>query len=168
MVTFHGNSHLDLAFQKVLRYSHHRENYKKSLQNGVIPPGLRIKKQPAFMPTTEDFYIKWDSILYDAERKLVELLLVESEKVVAKIEIGINNQLIEEYSTEASKKREELERRNQQYRRELQQHRRITIIAIIINSTIINIISFIIIIIIIVLIMVSYSSRCYVLLDFWY
>ena len=79
MVTFDGNSHVDLVFLKALRCSHHRENYKESLQNGVIPPGLRIKKQPAFIPTTEDFYIKWDSILYDAERKLVELLLVESE-----------------------------------------------------------------------------------------
>ena len=68
-----------------------------------------IKRQPAFKPTTEDFYIKWDSILYDAERKLVELLLVESKKVVGKIEIDI----IEEYSTEASDEREELERRNQ-------------------------------------------------------
>ena len=33
IVTFDGNSHLDLAFQKALRYSHHKENYKKSLQN---------------------------------------------------------------------------------------------------------------------------------------
>ena len=64
MVTFDGNSHLDLAFQKTLRDSHHRENYKKSLQNGVIIPGLRMKKQPAFTPTT-DFYIKRDSLLYD-------------------------------------------------------------------------------------------------------
>ena len=84
-----------------------------------------IKRQPAFKPTTEDFYIKWDSILYDAERKLVELLLVESKKVVGKIEIDINNQLIEEYSTEASDEREELERRNQKQRRELKQRRRI-------------------------------------------
>ena len=89
MITFDGNSHL--AFEKALRYSHHKENYKKSLQNGVIPHGLRIKKQPAFVPTTEDFYIKWDSILYDAERKLVELLLVELEKVVAKVQIDIKN-----------------------------------------------------------------------------
>ena len=55
----------------------------------------------------------------------------------------------------------------------------ITIIAIIINSTIINIISFYYyyycyyyyyyyFIITIVVIMVIYSSRCYVLLDFWY
>ena len=57
----------------------------------MIPPGLRIKKQPAFTPTTEDFYIEWNSILYDTERKLVELLLVESKKVVAKIEINISN-----------------------------------------------------------------------------
>ena len=51
-------------------------------------------------------------------------MLVESEKVVVKIEIDINNQLNEEYSTDASKKREELERKNQNYRRELQQRRR--------------------------------------------
>ena len=51
-------------------------------------------------------------------------MLVQSENVVAKIEIDINNQLNEEYSTDASKKREELERRNQNYRKELQQRRR--------------------------------------------
>ena len=106
MVTFDGNSHLDLAFHKALHYSRHRENYKNGLQNGVIPPGLCIKKQPAFISTTEDFYIKWDSILCDTERKLVELLLVESEKVVVKIKIDTNSQLTEEYSTDAIKKRE--------------------------------------------------------------
>ena len=57
MVTFDGNSHLNLAFQETLRYSQHRENYKKSLQIRVISSGLRIEKQPAFTPTT-DFYIK--------------------------------------------------------------------------------------------------------------
>ena len=51
-------------------------------------------------------------------------MLVQSEKVVVKIEIDINNQLNEEYSTDASKKREEMERRNQNYRKELQQRRR--------------------------------------------
>ena len=54
---------------------------------------------------------------------LVELLLVESKRVVAKIQNNINNQLIEEYSTGVSEKRDELERRNQKYRRELQQRR---------------------------------------------
>ena len=63
-------------------------------------------------------------MLYDAERKLVELLLVESERVVVKIGIDINNQLIEKNSTDASKKRGELKRRNQKYRMELQQRRR--------------------------------------------
>ena len=73
---------------------------------------------------TENFYIKWYLILYDANRKLVGLLLVETEKVVVKIEINNNNQLTEEYSTDASKKREELQRKNQKYRRELQQPRK--------------------------------------------
>ena len=69
MITFDGNSHLDLAFQKALRCSHHWESYKNNLQNEVIPSGLRIKKQPAFIPTKEYFHIKWDTILYSAERK---------------------------------------------------------------------------------------------------
>ena len=32
MVTFDGNSHLDLAFQKVLHYSHHRKLQKESTE----------------------------------------------------------------------------------------------------------------------------------------
>ena len=38
------------------------------------------------------------------------LLLFESERVVAKIEIDINNQLIEEYSNEASKKKRQTQK----------------------------------------------------------
>ena len=48
---------------------------------------------------------------------------MKSELVVAKTEIIINNQLIEEYPVEVRRKRDELERRNQKYRRKLQQRR---------------------------------------------
>ena len=48
---------------------------------------------------------------------------MKSELVVAKTEININNQLIEEYPAEVRRKRDELERRNQKYRRKLQQRR---------------------------------------------
>ena len=48
---------------------------------------------------------------------------MKSELVVAKTEININNQLIEEYPAEVRGKRDELERRNQKYRRKLQQRR---------------------------------------------
>ena len=37
MVLNNGNSHLDHLFQKLLRYNHHNENYKISLEEGVTP-----------------------------------------------------------------------------------------------------------------------------------
>ena len=37
-------SHLDHLFQKLLRYHHHNQNYRTSLQEGIIPTGLQIKK----------------------------------------------------------------------------------------------------------------------------
>ena len=43
MVLNDGFSHLDHLFQKSLRYQHHRENYKISLKEGIIPTGLKIK-----------------------------------------------------------------------------------------------------------------------------
>ena len=39
MVLNDGNSYLDHSFQKSLRYIHHKENYKISLEEGVIPIG---------------------------------------------------------------------------------------------------------------------------------
>ena len=39
MVLNDGNSYLDHLFQKSLRYNHHKENYKISLEEGVIPIG---------------------------------------------------------------------------------------------------------------------------------
>ena len=124
MVFFDGNSHLDYLYQKLLRYKHHRENYVTSLLEGFIPKGLRIKKRPAFEAVTDYFKNQWSSILYDAEKRLVELLLKESENVIAKIdtEIEIELQKGEELSQEV--KREELEQRNVQLKNHLQ-HRRV-------------------------------------------
>ena len=55
------------------------------MEEGIIPSGLKIKKKPAFQPVSEDFEAKWNSILYNAERNIVELLLYEAEKVIAEI-----------------------------------------------------------------------------------
>ena len=44
MVLNEGLSHLDHLFQKSLRYYHHKENYRISLKEGIIPTGLKIKK----------------------------------------------------------------------------------------------------------------------------
>ena len=43
-------SHLDHLVQKSIRYRHHKENYVKSLNEGIIPTGLKIKKRPALLP----------------------------------------------------------------------------------------------------------------------
>ena len=82
-----GTEHLDYLLQKPFRYEHHLKNYEESLKTGSIPNGLRIKKSPAITPVTEDFHRKWQHILYDAEKNLVELLLYEASQVVAKIQI---------------------------------------------------------------------------------
>ena len=63
MVYIERNSHLDLLFQKALRYEHHRENFKESVSNNVTPFGLCIKKAPAIVPVNEDFHIKWQKIV---------------------------------------------------------------------------------------------------------
>ena len=53
-----------------MNYKHHKENYIKSLQEGITPSGLQIKKKPAFLPVSEDFKIKWNAILHDAEKNI--------------------------------------------------------------------------------------------------
>ena len=59
-------------------------NYKESLENGLIPKGLKINKQPAIKSVTEDFFKKWNTILLDVKSSLVQSLLGESLQVVKK------------------------------------------------------------------------------------
>ena len=48
----------DILFQKSIRYSHHKENYFKSLQEEIPSVGLRLKKKTAFVAISEDFQTK--------------------------------------------------------------------------------------------------------------
>ena len=50
MILNDGNSHLDNLFQKSFRYNHHKENCKISLEEGVTPTGLKLRRDPAFLP----------------------------------------------------------------------------------------------------------------------
>ena len=52
-------------------------------------------------------HIKWNEILKGAERNLFELLQVESEKVIAKIQIEVDNSINTDYpdNVEAEAKR---------------------------------------------------------------
>ena len=85
MVLEDGKEHLDYLLQKSFCYEHHLKNYEESLKTGLIPNGWRIKKSAAITPVMEDFHRKWQQILYDAEKNLVELLLYEAYQVVAEM-----------------------------------------------------------------------------------
>ena len=50
----------------------------------LIPASLKIKKLPGTAPVTSNFYIEWNEILHKAENELVNLLMIESSKVVKK------------------------------------------------------------------------------------
>ena len=44
---------------------------------------------------SEDSEVKWNSILYNAERNIVELLLYEAEMVIAKVQVEIQEEVNE-------------------------------------------------------------------------
>ena len=94
MVFSNGLEHLDRLLQKSLRYKHHYLNYEESLRRGLTPKGFRIRKYPAFEPVSHDAQMKWNEILYNSKKNLVELLLNESSNVAAKLEIDLNNKLL--------------------------------------------------------------------------
>ena len=48
----------DILLQKLLRYKHRKENSIQSLEEKVIPSGLKINKKPAFALISEDFMIE--------------------------------------------------------------------------------------------------------------
>ena len=89
MAYLDGNVHLDFLYQKLLRYQHHRENYQASLLEELTPSGLQIKKCPAINVISDTFEEQWNFVFYDAKKKLVQLLLKESECIVNEIETQI-------------------------------------------------------------------------------
>ena len=50
-------------YQRMLRYEHHQENYQSSLQHGIAPFGLQLKKRAQIETISEDFLTKWFNIL---------------------------------------------------------------------------------------------------------
>ena len=83
------HKHLDLLFKKALRYEHHQENFQEIISNDVTHFELRIKKTPETEIVNRDFHIKWYSKLKNVEKQLIELLLFESESMVAKMQFTV-------------------------------------------------------------------------------
>ena len=119
-----GNLHLDNLFQKSLCYDHHKENYQTSLRDGIIPPGLQIKIEPAIVPLTKDFQKHWESILYDAETRLVKLLLKESENIIASIEVEFDQRLQLQYPESAQEKKSEIVNKHQSFKNKFNRRRK--------------------------------------------
>ena len=105
--------------QKSLRYQHHKENYLLSVENGIIPSGLKINKKPAFLPISDDFTDKWNNILFNAEEKLVRLLLLESDKVINNLQEKIEEMLYEKYGNDIENCFKELEQKHADYKNKL-------------------------------------------------
>ena len=120
MVLFDGEQQLERLLQKSLIYQHHQYNYEKSLETGITPKGLKIRKAPAFHPVSDDFYVKWEEVLYNAEKNLVQLLLYESSKVIAKIELDLTNEIQKLHPTDYNTKRSELANKNEIYKKQLE------------------------------------------------
>ena len=109
-------SYLDLLIQKSVDYKHHKENYIKSLE-GIMPSGLQIKKKPIFLPISKDFESKWNVIMYEAEKNIINLLIYESKQVIAKIEVEIQEELEEEDLNRFQKKINQLENNHANFRK---------------------------------------------------
>ena len=78
---------VDRIYQCMLRYEHHQQNNQSSLQHGITPFGLQLKKHAEIETISEDFPTKWSNIVYGAERKLVNLLCDETKVMHKKMEM---------------------------------------------------------------------------------
>ena len=58
--------------------------------------GITNQEKTVFLPVSKDFESKWDAILYEAEKNIIKLLMYESDHVIAKIEVEIQEELKEE------------------------------------------------------------------------
>ena len=85
----------------------------------MTPSGLKINKRPTFESVTDDFQNQWNSVLHDAEKSLVKLLLKESENVVAKVQSEIELEILDSQTTyEATLER--LEQKHAKFKQNLE------------------------------------------------
>ena len=90
---------------------------------GLTPSGLRIKKRPAINSIFDTFEEQWNFVLYDAEKKLVQLLLKESDRIVNEIEIQIEIEISNDHITTGNTKRKKLEKKHLLFRQQLENRR---------------------------------------------
>ena len=96
---------------------------KKVSQNNVTQFGLCIKKAPAIVPVNEDFHIKWQKILKSAEKELIELLLLESETIIAKIQFEVDSSVNALFPKDQEEVRQHLKEKNRKLKEKLKKRR---------------------------------------------
>ena len=96
---------LIICYKYQLHINNIKKNYKESLELDLIPAGLKIKKLPAITPVTPTFYSERNEVLRKAEKELVNLLLIESSKVVQKTERDVEEKIRIQYPTDYDRKR---------------------------------------------------------------
>ena len=123
MANIDGNIHLDLHLRKALRYENHQENFKESLSNDVTPFGLRIKMTPAIVTFNEKFQIKWYSILKNAEKQRIKLLLFKSKTMVDKMQFMVVMLIKGLFPNDQGKVNNILRDKNRNIKKQLKQRR---------------------------------------------
>ena len=112
-------SHLDLLIQKSMCYKH------KKTTSRVLKKVLHhrdYKKKPAFLPVSKDFESKWNAILYEAEN-IIKLLMYESNQVIAKIEVEIQEEIKQEDLNRFRKKINQFENKHANFRKVIEKRR---------------------------------------------
>ena len=90
----------------------------------MVPSGLKLKKQSAILPVLFDFEEKWKLILKEAEKRLVEKLLVESDKIIASIKTQIQFVIKDINPCNFLREPGEIERKHAQFKHQLEQRKR--------------------------------------------
>ena len=82
-----------------------------------MPLGIRINKAQAIVPVNEDFQVA--KILKNAQKELIELLLLESEAIIEKIQLEVDNLV----NTLFPKDQEEVKKHLKEKNRKLKEQR---------------------------------------------
>ena len=78
-----------------------------------------INKKPAINTVSSDFHNNWKTIISKAERDLVQLLLVESDKIIARIDFEIQSYIKEYHPNSYHHEYELLQKKHDSYKKEL-------------------------------------------------
>ena len=84
---------------------------------------MLINKKPAINTVSSDFHNNWKTIISKAEKDLVQLLLVESDKIIAKIDLEIQSHIKEHHPNNYHHEYGLIQKKHNNYKKELSKRR---------------------------------------------